>query len=294
MSLHHAELAENPSSSEVESSDDAQTGDSSTDSDGVPKAIRDLNVNLMPICTSARSQGIAQIMASEGKVSAKHQPRLTSNIKTLILAATLFISITIAQAIAARIAHSQALMVDCISMGVDGATFFCNIFVECRKRDGLEHLRAQLVVTFISLGCLTFFTVDALRESWATAQVCWGWVPAPTGEVEEDVNAYIVLVFALLGLLFDLASLISFWRSAKKEGGKQHLNMATALLHVGADFLRSTTTLIMSLLIIFAHYDGTCTDATASLIVGATILFGAAGGIFSWLRKFSKYVRKGS
>lgn len=215
----------------------------------------------------------------------------TSNVKTLVFTSCLFLSITVAQMLAAKVSHSRALMVDSISMGVDGLTFFCNIFVELRKRDGGEHLRSQLVVSAISLGFLTFFTIDALQESTGIALGCWGWVQEAAGGDEEDVNPYIVMAFALAGLAFDGVSLFAFWRSAQKSGAS--LNMGTALLHVGADFLRSATTLCMSLLILLAGMDGTCTDATASLLVGATILGGAASGFWSWSRKMVQFCRQG-
>jgi hypothetical protein len=240
------------------------------------------------------AEGLASSSRAQGE-SGEQQPRgpiCTSNVKTLALTSFLFLSITVAQVLAARVANSRALLVDSISMGIDGLTFFCNIFVELRKGDGGEHLRSQLVVSAISLGCLTFFTIDALRESFGTALGCWGWSQEAVGSDEEDVNPYIVMAFAVVGLVSDLASLFAFWRSARKSG-EESLNMCTALLHVGADCLRSITTLVMSLLILLGGMDGTCTDASASLIVGATILSGAAGGFWSWARKLVQLLRQG-
>jgi len=240
------------------------------------------------------AEGLASSSVAQGE-SGEQQPRnsiCTSNVKTLALTSSLFLSITVAQVFAARMANSRALLVDSISMGIDGLTFFCNIFVELRKSDGGEHLRSQLVVSAISLGCLTFFTIDALQESWSTALACWGWSQEAMGSDEEDVNPYIVMAFAVVGLVSDVASLFAFWRSARKSG-EESLNMCTALLHVGADCLRSMTTLVMSLLILLGGMDGACTDASASLIVGATILSGAAGGFWSWARKLVQLLRQG-
>eukprot|EP00932_Pfiesteria_piscicida_P013215 SRR837773.24732.p3 GENE.SRR837773.24732~~SRR837773.24732.p3 ORF type:complete len:188 (-),score=64.02 SRR837773.24732:47-610(-) len=186
-------------------------------------------------------------------------------------------------------------MVDVISMLVDGLTYFCNILVECKRADGGEHARSQLVVTALSLSCLTFFTAQALRESWDIAAVCAGWATTLRSGDEEDVdevNPFIVLVFACAGLLFDLASLWSFWRSAKADPEGAGLNMRTALLHVGADFLRSSTTLVMSLMIMIGHINGTCADAFASVLVCATILVGAAKGFLSWASMLGRHLRR--
>lgn len=223
--------------------------------------------------------------ADDAAPSPKRRRRfeITPNIKALALAAFLFLSMSGVQAFAATVAHSQAMLVDTISMGVDGLTYFCNIFVEFRKQDGGEHMKTQLFVSAISLSCLTYFTVTTLTDSWAVAGACYGFSEASAGVVSDGVNPYIVLGFAVAGIVFDIISLWSFRRSKKKTGGNREMNMMTALLHVGADFLRSSATLVMSLMVIVWHVDGECADATASLAVGATILLGAAKGYASWL-----------
>eukprot|EP01048_Picozoa_sp_COSAG05_P023513 COSAG05_NODE_5124_length_1258_cov_9.859362_1_plen_287_part_10 len=73
--------------------------------------------------------------------------------------------------------------------------------------------------------------------------------------VWSGVDPTIVFVFALFGLLFDLVSLLAFKRwggpFASLLGGNDSaaLNMSSALLHVLSDCLRSSTTLMMSILI---------------------------------------------
>jgi len=210
-----------------------------------------------------------------------------ANIEALAISACLFSLITIVQVIAARIAHSQALLMDCISMGVDAFTYMGNIIVEWRKRDGGDHVRSQLIVVACSLGCLIYFTIDAARESWGTVQVCRGVAPAE-GEA-DDVNGYITLAFALGGVSFDAMCLVAFYRSNKKTGSARHVNMFSALLHVGADCLRSASTLVMSVLILGAGYDSTCLDAYTSLFIGATIIAGASTGLYQWLKLLLRY-----
>lgn len=207
---------------------------------------------------------------------------LTPNIKALIISACLFSLITVIQVFAAEIAHSQALLTDCISMGVDALTYMGNIVVELRKRDGRDHKGTQLIACAISLSCLLYFTYDAMQESWATVRVCQGW-DSQEGS-EDDVNGYITLAFALGGVFFDALCLWAFYSSNKKNGEARHVNMFTALLHVAADCLRSTATTVMSILILWVGVDSSCADAYTSIIIGVTIIIGGVMGILSWIR----------
>jgi hypothetical protein len=180
---------------------------------------------------------------------------------------------------------------DCISMGVDAFTYMGNIVVECRKRDGAKHVISQLVIVACSLGLLCFFTIQAMQESWDVVQVCRG---KKEGEGEEDdVNGWITLAFAIGGVAFDVMCMIEFHKSNQRTGSARSVNMFSALLHVGADFLRSTSTLVMSLLILLAHVDSGCVDAYTSVLIGVTILLGAAVGFFKWVKLLASYIVKG-
>lgn len=207
---------------------------------------------------------------------------LTPNIKALIVSAFLFALITVVQVFAGIAANSQALLMDCISMGVDALTYMGNIVVELRKRDGSDHKGTQLIACAVSLSCLLYFTYDGMQESWATVRVCQGW-DTDEGD-EDDVNGYITLAFALGGVVFDALCLWAFYASNKQNGEARHVNMFTALLHVSADCLRSISTLIMSLLILWGHVDSTCADAYTSMLIGVTIIGGGLVGIYSWLK----------
>jgi len=218
------------------------------------------------------------------------QKAFTPNIKALCVSASLFALITVAQVYAAHVAHSQALLMDCISMGVDALTYLGNIFVECLKRDGREHVPAQLVVAAISLSCLTYFTYVAAARSWDTVQICRGNAPAQGAAVA--VNGYITLVFALGGVTFDVICLFAFFRSHKKTGDSRALNMFTALLHVGADCLRSMSTLVMSALILHGGFDSACVDAYTCLLIGATIICAAVVGFYKWVKMLVKLIRR--
>lgn len=171
---------------------------------------------------------------------------------------------------------------DCISMGVDAMTYMGNIVVELRKRDGTDHKKTQLIACAISLSCLLYFTYDAMQESWGTVRVCQGWDAASSDE--DDVNGYITLGFALGGVVFDVLCLWAFYSSNKKNGEARHVNMFTALLHVSADCMRSASTTIMSILILWGGVDSSCADAYTSILIGVTIIAGGCSGIYSWCR----------
>merc|ERR1711920_666599 len=58
----------------------------------------------------------------------------------------------------------------------------------------------------------------------------------PMEDVDDDVNGWITLSFALAGIAFDLACMIEFYKSGKRSEAARSVNMFSALLHVGADF----------------------------------------------------------
>jgi Co/Zn/Cd efflux system component len=263
--------------------DDAYNSDSS---EGSFDEVTTDEVADVDLAHSHRPEGIyAVAKAASGKGSKKE--RLTPNIKALILTAFLFTLITVVQVFAAKVAHSQALLMDCISMGVDALTYMGNIVVECRKRDGTDHKGSQLIVCAISLSLLLYFTWDASQESIATIQVCRGKAPAEADE--DDVNGYITLAFGAGGVIFDAISLYAFYASNRKQGDGRAVNMFTALLHVSADFLRSTSTVVMSLLILVGGFDSTCLDAYTSMLIGASIVAGGLFGLFNWFKLFLEY-----
>jgi Co/Zn/Cd efflux system component len=217
--------------------------------------------------------------------------RCTPNIRALSVSAFLFSLITVAQYFAAIAANSQALKMDCISMAVDAFTYMGNIVVECRKRDGAKHVTSQLVVVACSLSMLALFTILAMQESWDTVQVCMGKKEAEGDE--DEVNGWITLAFAIGGVGFDIACMVEFYKSNQKTQSVKQVNMFSALLHVGADFLRSISTTVMSLLILLAHVDSGCADAYTSIIIGVSILCGAAVGFFKWVKLLFSFFIKG-
>ena len=148
-----------------------------------------------------------------GELQPSKKGRLTPNIKALIVTAVLFTTITLAQVAAARIANSQALLMDCISMGVDALTYMGNIWVECRKQDGAPHEGSQVIVCLISLSCLVFFTWTASQESLQTIAECRGLTAIDLPD--NDVNGNITLAFGAGGVVFDILSLWAFCHSRR-------------------------------------------------------------------------------
>jgi hypothetical protein len=154
----------------------------------------------------------------------------------------------------------------------------------------VDHKGSQLIVCAISLSCLIFFTYSASLESIDIVKICRGGPDSgpnePAGEEggDDGVNGWITLGFGAGGVIFDNIALWSFYKANRKNGEARAVNMFTALLHLGADFLRSTSTVFMSLLILLGGFDSTCLDAYTSLFIGATIIFGALVGIWEWLK----------
>jgi hypothetical protein len=239
--------------------------------------------------TGGSENGALQAPSSKG-------PRWTPNIRALAVSGFLFAFVTAAQFFASNVAQSRALRMDCISSTVDVFTYFGNIFVECRKRDGAKHEVSQLVIVSVSLGLLTFFTVIAMVGSVNIVSQCQAPIAAkgefPMEEGDDDVNGWITLSFALANIVFDIVCMAMFYKSSKSSATGRSVNMFSALLHVGADFLRASSTLIMSIIILCTDFDSTCLDAYTSVLIGATILGGAALGFVKWAKMLVTYLRK--
>merc|ERR1719401_504492 len=268
-------IAEDSTSESTASTGFGMSADLKTTADSTSESIVELQEVVeeeVRVEHSLRPAGIEEVirrMSSRKTPQESKRSLLTDNIKTLILTAFLFTLITVAQYFAALVANSRALL------------------MECRKRDGGEHKLSMLIVCALSLSFLVYFTYDAGAESWDVAQACW--TNTPLSEEGDDVNGWVTLAFGAGGLLFDVISVWYFRRSAKKSKDARPVNMLTAFLHVGADLLRSASTVIMSLLILLGGYDSSCLDAYTSLLIGAMILCGAVVGIFEWVKLARSY-----
>mmetsp|Transcript_16 Transcript_16/g.19 ORF Transcript_16/g.19 Transcript_16/m.19 type:complete len:320 (+) Transcript_16:103-1062(+) len=241
---------------------------------------------------------------------------ISGNGIALLTAFVLFSTITVVQWFFAQIANSNALKADCTSMGVDAIAFLGNLFAECLPQDSaIGKRRIELTMSGISHMLLLGFTISFILEGIDDAQV--------QDDDGQAVNGYIVLAFAIGGLLFDSISLLSYkyfgheessdnMELAKKELMDDHpaiedipkqddltcginTNMCAALLHVLSDLLRSTTTLIEAIIIITISDRGgdicsTQADGIATLAVCSIIVIGASGALLTWMREVYIYI----
>lgn len=231
------------------------------------------------------------------------------NSKALVVVILLFGTISTAQFFAAWVASSDALLVDCWSMLVDTATYVMNWCAERRSGDALE-----LLASGFSLLVLSAVSVWGLLE---------GTMDLADPHEEGDVSPGIILAFGIWGVVFDCLSFWGFYKwglqglvSGSRSGKYEDLelnekcaitenteeaavtscpksgasmNMRSAFLHVGADFLRSTTTVIEGLFILVGGTHGRSTDSVASIVVSGTILMGACSAAIPWARQVWKF-----
>lgn len=149
--------------------------------------------------------------------------------------------------------------------------------------------------------------MDDDSPAWENEKKCG----SPGSCTWTGVDPRIVFAFALFGLLFDAGSLLAFKHFGQKmsllvgldvpdpEAGRvnekaETLNMSSALLHVLSDCLRSTTTLIESILIFM--YPATPSyifDGYATLIVTISIMCGGLYGVFQWVLQLKDWVERG-
>jgi len=219
----------------------------------------------------------------------------TSNVRVLAMTASLFALITGLQTVGALFVGSKVLLADCVSMGVDACTYLANIFVEWQKGTRC-YTPSELIVCSVSLAILVYLTWDVMDEAYDTLQHLGTYAE---DEEESPWMPYIVLFFATFGIIIDAFSLYYYFHSDKDESDKDEsdedesdeghsTNMFTALLHVGADLLRSITTFVSSLLM-FAGLDIEKVDSIAAVVVGVTILAGAVYGVWELLVEARQY-----
>jgi len=208
----------------------------------------------------------------------------TPQIRTLAVTFVLFACITGAQFVAALFANSLALISDCASMLIDTLSYMGNLSAECSDKDALSKEKRQLLASGASLTVLLGITGYVIYNA-AERLIYQEESSSPS-----TVNGGIVFIFAVLGLLFDFISICSFYYWSR--GSTNEVNMCSALLHVGADTVRSTTTLAESILIMHFQFDGRATDAWASIIVSGLITIASLGGLYNWSKQVQVWIKK--
>jgi len=260
---------------------------------------------------SVRAQSaLAALPGSKQKTDAtEKQECMPGNQITLAVAAGLFALITVVQYVFALIANSLALQADCVSMGVDSLTYLASLAVECSSSsDAHEKRGRELAMAGVSYTILMSFTIKFMVDGAAAIK---------DSDDDDSVNGYIVMGFAVGGLVFDFASLIVFRTYGEHTGILEDVeeaheeveeeepvegvgvvaahsrlnpcginaNMCAALLHIISDLLRSVTTLIESIVILLApSINSAQADGVSTLIVCSIILVGVLAAMATWIR----------
>jgi len=221
---------------------------------------------------------------------------------TLLLTTVLFGIITVAQLFCAIISKSLALFGDSISMLVDVITYLSNLYAELSTASAYEKKRNQLVAAGFSLAILMILSFWVIYS--ATARLV-----KDIEEGQEVVDPDIVLVFAIIGIMFDILSCTAFWKLSRQTvrgdavihdpnsvptepssgGSGSQINMISALLHVLSDSIRSLTTLMEAILIKWFGTNGEITDAVAGLIMFSIIVAGGIGALKKWWKTVQEF-----
>jgi len=205
--------------------------------------------------------------------------RCNGNMQVLSLTLGLFGTVTAFQTVGALVAHSEAMLADSCAMWVDCMTYALNILAEaCQGRWFEKYLKTAIPA--ISLTTLIYATTCVLQDAISELKGEEG------DDDDDDVNPYIVLGFSLWCMCFDFTALVAFFRNHRRSTGKSgvSINMLVACSHVAADFCRSVTTIVESMLIMVFKFDGKITDAWACVVVSMVILLGTLFPIWKWLR----------
>lgn len=249
----------------------------------------------------------------EAAMAERSKRRCTGQVKTLVVFIVFFLTITIVQLFFALYANSNALLVDCASMLVDTLTYAGNLVTACARerpaaaaaRDALATSCASILVLY---GITAWGLYDAIKD-------------LVSEDLEDDLEPGVVLAFGVFGFVLDLFAVFAFRRfgdddaalaedegRAEEEGlaltpvrgapadddggdgmaaarkSADEMNMCSALSHVLADGIRSLTSIVLGLVALYTHLNGSRADAYATLIVTSTVLFGSTALASDWCR----------
>lgn len=225
------------------------------------------------------------------------------NAKVLLISIALFGTITTIQFFFALASHSDALLVDCASMLVDTLTYVGNLYSECRQKSTAmspaEKARFSLATSALSLAVLFTITGWGLSDAIGTitaenveddldgAVVVASAVPEPVEPRKRNLNST-VRRFGVFGIVFDFCAFYAFGKygdPAKSAGGDEkqidvrasEMNMWTAISHVGADSVRSLTSIVIGVVALSARSaNGSLADAWGALFSSCTIIASAS------------------
>jgi Co/Zn/Cd efflux system component len=175
------------------------------------------------------------------------------------------------QAVASFISKSLALMGDSSTMVLDSITYAMNYWLEIQKeKKTRSKLRLQWIEIYVSgLSVIVLLGVSIVFLILAIQRI----VNAKNSE--QEVEATFVLVFSAINLVFDFLSLGLFIherRSLVDQNNDMNVNFFSAFLHIVADFLRTVSELVASLLVIAFDTDSELTDAYCAIVVEFFIL----------------------
>lgn len=211
--------------------------------------------------------------ADEGQASRQELPRSP---ESLCAAAAIFAGLTLLQVCGATLAHSSVLLVDCISLGVDAASYLGSMAVESQT-DSQLRAHVELLVGGASIAALMSFSICALHDGWLRIGQ----------EAGGAVRPWVLLAFGSAGAFCDLSWLLEVRGKAqlKLAGGIRKPSAWPTCIHLAADATRSLAILGVAILVLLLGLDGTAADVWASLLVGTMILFRAVLGLAEWLRQ---------
>lgn len=169
------------------------------------------------------SQGLELALRTKRKT---RRLRVSLNAQVLISTLVLYSMITSAQFVGAWYANSLSLLIDCSSMLVDVISYVAAIWAECSPR---EKQRNEMIASALSMLALWGVTLPAivgalavLAESERRLQLKAQGVTVFAGDDENDQpNPYVILGFAIAGIVCDSISLTCFCRQQRRRAQKR-------------------------------------------------------------------------
>jgi len=286
------------------------------DEPGYPKRDQKDKSSSCPGCEASifcRNQSIKIDDEQDGRYDEKLQKicgfiPVTNTVKSFFVMMSMNAFMTIAQLSFAIYAHSKSLLADDVTMAVDTFCYVGNILGESSSVPRTK-ATLQLVFSLISIFLLVSF------NTYFFIGVLGIFSPDNESPADEDsgdgVSAWVVLTLASFGLLFDLICLNSCYINAKKDAEakyevkkteaveigeakleKPKVNMLSALLHIGADLMRSITTFSEGIILLFIDLTPsmqTKVDSIATFIICIVVYACSAYALRDWIFEFRNH-----
>lgn len=194
----------------------------------------------------------------------KHIEQLKSNRKSLIIALSITLSMTVVEIIGGILSNSLALMSDAGHMLTDSLALGLSLLAVqmcCKPADSKRtygYYRTEILVALLNGSTLVLVSIYIFYQAYNRL------INPP------QIKAPLMLIVAIIGLIANVLGIFVLRRTSRES-----LNVKGAFLHMLGDLLSSVGVIVSAIIIYFTGFY--LADPIIAILIGAIILRGAIG-----------------